>query len=81
MVRSYENNVNILFVNAGYMVGGFAPRLEHMVRCENYIKGEERLWKRVHVVFCTIVIASGAGVKHRFVLFSVRNGVKKMLWL
>lgn len=41
------------------------------------MKGEERYFKRVHIVYCTIEFGSGGAVGNRFVLYCIREEARK----
>lgn len=43
--------MNLLFVSSENVVGGFAPRLEHIIRDVNLVKWEQRCWKQMSRVF------------------------------
>lgn len=53
-VEVYDINLNLLFVNSAYVVGGLAPRPEEVVKDGNYVKREEPYRKQVYQVFDTI---------------------------
>lgn len=36
--NGHDDNVNLLFVNSGYVVDVYSPRLEHVVTDGNHIK-------------------------------------------